>query len=89
MANNGNNWNSFMQSSQMQTILYGICVMFCVIYAIDGIRELMSPERSANMIQMMGAPGYYAMIIIRTIVLFATAIAFGRIALKNYKDQKE
>lgn len=86
VAGNNNGWNSFMQSKQTQVALYSICVAFCLYYAIDGVLELMSPERSANMINIMGAPGYYAMTIIRAIVLIATAIAFGRIAYKRSQD---
>ena len=84
---NDYNWSSFMQERKTQLLLYGICVISCLFYAVDGILELLSAERSARMIAMMGAGGYYAMTIIRTIVLIVTAIAFGRIAYKTYKKQ--
>ena len=56
--------------------------------AVDGVLELMSPERSAVMIERMGSAGYYAMTIIRTVVLVITAVAFGRVAYKNLKDKQ-
>ncbi|MDO4798850.1 MAG: hypothetical protein Q4A01_12625 [Coriobacteriales bacterium] len=89
MANNdnGSNWNSFMQEKRTQVVLYGICVFFCLFYAIDGVRELLTPERVEQMVAIMGAPGYYAMTIVRTVVLLITAVAFGRIAYKAYKEQ--
>lgn len=89
MAGGGNNWNSFMQSKQTQMVMYSICVFFCLFYAVDGIMEMMSPERSALMMANIGAGGYYAIMIVRTIVLFITAGAFGRIVYKNYKEQDE
>ena len=88
MAGNDNGWNSFMQNKQTQAILYGICVFFCVLYAVDGILEMMSPERSAAMIAQIGEAGYYAMTIIRTVVLFGTGLAFGRIVLKKYREDE-
>ena len=87
MAQQGNGWNSFMQDKNVQTVLYCICVLFCLGYAVDGIIELLSPERSANMISLMGAPGYYAMTIIRTVVLLITAFAFGRIAYRHFTEK--
>ena len=89
MANSGNDWNSFMQSKNAQVAMYGICVFFCIFYAVDGVLEMLSPERSANLIHMIGAPGYYAMTIIRCVVLLVTGLLFGRMMLKrlNEKDQ--
>ena len=89
MAQQGNGWNSFMQDKNVQAALYSICVLFCLGYALDGILELMSPERSANMITLMGAPGYYAMTIIRTVVLLITAFAFGRIVYKRFTEKDD
>lgn len=86
MAGNGNGWNSFMQSKQVQTVMYGICVFFCLYYAVDGILEMLDPERSATMMGAIGAPGYYAMTIVRCVVLLITGIAFGRIALRSARD---
>lgn len=88
MTANGNGWNSFMQSKQVQTVMYGICVFFCLFYAVDGVMELMSPERSANMMEAIGAPGYYAITIVRCVVLVITGIAFGRIALRTMKEDE-
>ena len=85
--NSGNDWNSFMQSKSVMLAMHGMCVFLCVYYAIDGVLELMSPERSANMISMMGETGYYAMTIIRCIVLLITAGCFGRMMLKTLKEK--
>ncbi len=89
MANNGGDWNSFMQSKQMQTILYSICVFFCLFYAVGGIMDLMHPERSAALIANMGETGFYAMTIIRTVVLLITGVAFARIVYKRAKSGDE
>ncbi len=88
VAKNEYNWNTFMERRQTQLFLYGICVVCCLFYAVDGVLELMSPERSAVMIDRMGSAGYYAMTIIRTVVLVITAVAFGRVAYKNLKDKQ-
>ncbi|MDO4805754.1 MAG: hypothetical protein Q4A07_00760 [Coriobacteriales bacterium] len=85
MAGNGNDWNSFIQSKQVQTVMYSICVFFCLFYTVDGIMEMLSPERSANMMEAIGAPGYYALTIVRCVVLLITAGAFGRIVLRSMR----
>lgn len=86
MAGNGSNWNSFMQSRQAQIVLYSICVFFCVFYAVDGVLEMLSPERSAQMMGALGETGYYAVTIIRCIVLLITGAAFGRIVLRTMRE---
>lgn len=87
MANNGGDWNSFMQSKPVQMVLYSACVVFCVFYAVGGIMEMMSPDRSTGLVQALGEGGYYALIIVRTIVLLITAVAFARIAIKTYREK--
>ena len=87
MANNGNGWNSFMQTKEAQMVLYSICVLFCVFYAVDGVMEMMSPERSALMMSNIGQPGYYALTITRVVVLLITGFAFGRVVYKIYKGK--
>ena len=89
MANLGNDWNSFMQTKQARMTLYGISVFFCLYYAVDALMELMSPERSATMMQMVGPTGYYAMTIARFVVLLVTGIAFGRMVYKTYASEDE
>lgn len=89
MAQNGGDWNSFMQSKQAQVVLYGICVFFCLFYAVDGIMELMSPERSAAMMGALGETGYYALTVVRTVVLLGTAVAFGRVVIRTYNEKDE
>lgn len=88
MAGNGNDWNSFMQQKSVQMLMYGICVLFCLYYAVDGIMEMMSPERSALMMQSLGATGYYALTIVRTIVLVCTAGAFARMVLRMRSEDE-
>lgn len=78
-----------MQSKQTRMAMYGICVFFCLFYAVDGVMEMMSPERSALMMANIGETGYYALTIIRTVVLIITGIAFGRIVLKTYKEDDD
>ena len=60
-----------MQTKRARMFLYGICVFFC----------------AAKMIEIMGQPGYYAMTIIRTIVLLATGVAFGRMVIKISNEE--
>lgn len=88
MAGSGNDWNSFMRQKSVQTLMYGICVLFCVFYAVDGVLEMMSPERSALMMQSIGAPGYYALTVVRTIVLIATGVAFARMAFRMHGEDE-
>ena len=78
-----------MQTKRARMFLYGICVFFCVVYAVDGLIELFTPERAAKMIEIMGQPGYYAMTIIRTVVLLITAFAFGRIVYKRFTEKDD
>ncbi len=87
MANNGGDWNSFMQSKQVQIVLYSVCVFFCVLYAVTGVMEMMSPNRSTALVQAIGDTGYNALMIARTIVLAITAVAFARVVYKTYKDE--
>ena len=75
-------WNSFVQSKSVQIAMYSICVFFCVYYAVDSILEMMSPERSAAIVANIGAAPYYALAIIRCIVLAITGLAFARIVYK-------
>ena len=82
----GGNWSSFMQSRQAQIVLYSICVFFCVFYAVDGVMEMLSPERSAQMMGALGETGYYAVTIARCVVLLITGVAFGRIVLKTIRE---
>lgn len=88
MSKMGDDWNSFMQGKQVQMVMYSICVAFCLFYAVDGVMEMMSPERSALMMQNIGETGYYALTITRTVVLLITAFAFGRIVLKTYREDR-
>ena len=89
MAQSGNDWNSFMQSRKARLAMYGICVFFCVYYAVDAVLEMMSPERSALMMQATGATAYYAITVARAVVLLFTGGAFGRMWLKVLKEEDD
>ena len=89
MADNGGGWNSFMQSKQMQMVLYSVCVFFCLFYAVGGIMDLMNPERSAALVANIGETGYLVLTIVRTVVLLVTAGAFARIVYKMAKSDDE
>ena len=89
MSDNGGGWNSFMQSKQMQTILYSVCVFFCLYYAFGGVMDLVHPERSAALIANTGEAGFYALTIARIVVLIITGCAFARIVYKNAKSDDE
>lgn len=89
MANWGNDWNSMMQTRQARIVMYGICVFFCVYYGVDAVMEMLSPERSANLMQIAGPVGYYAMTIVRAVVCMGTGIAFGRLVLKALNEEDE
>ena len=78
-------WNSFIQSKSVQVAMYSICVLLCVYYAIDSIREMMSPEQSAALIENIGEMSYYALAIVRCVVLAITAAAFARIVYKTIR----
>ena len=86
-GNRGNDWNSFMQSREAQVILYGIVVFFCAYHAIDAVRELMSPERSAALVEAMGQTAYYVVTVLRAVVCVGTGAAFGRMALRAYQEK--
>lgn len=84
----GNDWNSFMQRKSVQVALYGICTIFCLAYAVDGIRELISPDSSAALIESIGTTAFYALTITRSVILLITTVAFARITYKTYAQGK-
>lgn len=86
-GNNG--WSEFMQSREVQLFMYGAVVVFCVYYAVDAVRELMTPERSAVLMEAMGSTAYYVVTILRAIVCLGTGVAFARIALRIFRDKQE
>ena len=86
-GNNG--WNSFMQSRETQLFLYGVVVVFCVYYAVDAVRELMTPERSAVLMEAMGSTAYYIVTVLRAVVCLGTGVAFARMALRIFRDKQE
>lgn len=87
--NNDNSWNSFMGSPEAQIAMYAICIVFCVAYAIGGIRELMAYDPSAPLVQAVGETGYIALTVARVVVLLITGGAFARVAYKIYKKKHD
>lgn len=85
----GDGWNSFMQSREAQLAMYGVVVVFCVYYAVDAVRELMSPERSAALMEAMGATAYYVVTVLRAVVCLGTGVAFARMAARIFRDRQE
>lgn len=84
MAQNGG--GNFMQTRMGKVVMYGIVVVVCTFYSIDGIMEMLSPERVAYMSQVIGEPGYYAITIARVAVLIWVVIAFARMAIKAFRE---
>ena len=78
-----------MQTKNTRLAMYGICVFFCVYYAVDALLEMMSPERSAYMMQATGPTMYYVITVARVIVLLATGGAFGRMWFKVFKEEEK
>lgn len=88
MAGKGGGWNSFMQSTEAQVVLYGIVVAFCAYYAIDGVRELMDPERAAPYVEVMGQTTYYVVTVARVLMCLVTGGAFARMMMRMaHKDE--
>lgn len=87
----GNDWNSFMQNRLVRFVLHGMCAVICAFYAVDAVREMMSPERSAILMEQIGSTAYYALTIARVLVCIWVAVVFGRTAWKalNEKDAEE
>lgn len=89
MANNGNDWNSFMQSRQARLILNGFCTLICAWYAVDAVREMISGG-SPMLIEQVGSTAYYALTVGRALVCVWVSIVFGRMTYKvlTEKDDK-
>lgn len=83
MANGG----GFMGNWEARAIMYGICALFGALYAVDAVREVLSPERSAQMIEMVGTAGYYALTGVRCLVCAWVAVSFGRMAWKAFTER--
>lgn len=86
MAQN-DDWNSFIQSRPMRILLNAICAVCCGFYAVGGVRDLISPSDSSQvLLEQMGTTGFYAMTVIRTLVCVWVAVVFARMAYKAFKD---
>ena len=82
----GNDWNEFMQSKQVRVVLYGVCTCFCAFHAVGAINDLRFPEGSAQLIEAMGSTGFYAMTVVRLLVMLWATIAFARMAIKALRE---
>ena len=87
MAQQGNDWNSMMQSREARTALYGICTVFCIYHSVSAVSDLLHPEASAQLIEATGQMGFYAMTIVRFIALAWAGVAFARMALKAFNEK--
>ena len=87
MSNSGNDWNSFMQSRPARLVLNALCTVICAYYVVDGVREMMSPERSAVLIEQLGPTAYYALTVVRILVCIWVSVVFGRMTWKTFNEQ--
>jgi len=85
MANKSGNW--FSDNWEAQLLMYGICTAFSAFYVVDAVRELLSPQNSAAIIESIGTTGFYALTIIRLVVCAWAAIAFARMAWKVFQER--
>ena len=86
-SNNGN----FMQSKEAQIVLNVLTAAICAFYAVDGVREMLSPERWAQLVASIGQTPYYILTIARIVVCAWVSIVFCRMAAKLLmaKDDKD
>lgn len=89
MARRGDDWSSMMQTPEARLILNGVCAVMTAFYAVDAVREMLSPERSAALVENIGPTAYYVITCIRFLVCAWAAIAFGRMAIKAFKAKGE
>lgn len=75
-----------MQSRTTQVVLYGLCVLFCVGYAIDGVADLVFSDRSVAYVATLGQTGFTIMTVTRVVVCVVTGLAFGRLIVKMFRD---
>ncbi|MDO4537079.1 MAG: hypothetical protein Q4B54_02875 [Coriobacteriales bacterium] len=87
MGNNG--WNDFMQSKQARMVLNSLVCVICAFYAVSGVKELLTPESSAQFMQVIGPTGYYVVTIARILVCVWVSIAFARMAYKASQESDD
>ena len=89
MAQNNDDWNSFMQGRPMRILLNGICAACCGYYAVGGVMELFSPgDTSLLLIERVGTMGFYALTAVRTLVCAWVAVVFARMTVKAIRDEE-
>lgn len=79
-------WNELMQSKPMRILFNGIVVAACVYYAVDAVMEMLSPERSTQMIEMLGTTTFYLVDGCRAIVCAVCAVIFSRMLMKVFAE---
>ena len=82
-------WNSFMQDKPTRVLLNALVAVICAFYAVDAVRELISPnDTSLMLIEQMGRPGYLALTVARLVVCVWVTISFVRQIVKIIKEDK-
>ena len=82
-------WNSFMQSRLVRVVLYSICAAFGFFYALAAVPELLHPERQAAYVEAVGTTAFYAITVVRMLVMVWVGVMFARMALKAFQDKDE
>ena len=87
MAQNGDDWNTFIQSRPVRIAMNAFCTVICGSYAVGGVRELVSPDASSVVLrEQLGMTGFYAMTAVRTLVCLWVAIVFCRATIKAIRE---
>lgn len=89
MAQQGNDWNSLMQSREVRMVLYGVSAAFCGYHSVSAVFDLLHPEASALLVEQVGQTAFYAMTAVRLIALAWAGIAFARMAVKTFQEKDE
>ena len=81
-------WNDLMQSKPMRILFNGIVVIACTFYAVDAVMEMLSPERSAAMIETLGPTTFYLVDGARAVVCIICAVVFARMLSKIFQEDE-
>jgi hypothetical protein len=84
----GNDWNSFMQQKTTRVLLNALVACMTAFYAIDAVRELITPTETALiMIEQIGRPAYLTLTIARLLVCIWVSVTFARLVIKTLKEE--
>ncbi len=89
MSNNGSSWNDFIQSREARLVMYAFCSLMCAGYAVDAVREMLTPERAAQLMDQVGATTYYLLTVTRALACAWGAVAFGRMSFQLYREKDD